>query len=536
MCRRPLVACPHDASSNAEGLEYMKVLAFAAEAWETGLVAGVLRDAATFANVNDKRLALSDVTTFQYEPHLIDGLVATGDLQVSSLESEFLSWQVPVRVPAPPKESLDSWLDRQASRIDRAQLINCDIILTPWELESWVLPTSPEWMERIAADIVLWTERQFDEMGPDLVLSVERRRMASVAAQIVAEHRGIPILSLIYSRVEQRWIIRTDGGIGMSEQDKLRIINAIPSSSAAQRATELANRVRRGAPLYESGNRTTDDSTSMTTWRNRRSEILGLAAAARSIGSRHLHPRGGRRAQRHKAIRYEQDFAGISLSELRTAVLRLYASLGGMKCLPKDFQYPEKPFVLWPLHKRPEDSGTALGRGLDEIATVLELRRRLPKSIDVVIREHPSMVGVRRSGFYRRLQLGGALIAGPASPTSELLARCSGVAGMSGTVLLEATLQGTPTLVLGEPEFLGCMSNVGWETLPSFVDQVLGQESVPLPEIPALRYLEWIFDNSDSQDSFYCYTSRKAEQYMIRSVAARYWNEAKRVCPSVTFP
>ncbi len=504
----------------------MRVLAFAAEAWETRLLAGVLRDPHTFGHAVERRLALSDVTTFQYEPQIIEQLLDAGDLQLSTLEPLFLSWQEPVTKPQPPPESLDSWLGRHASRITRAELINCDIILTPWEQREWGLAIEPAWVERIAADIAAWTERQFDELKPDLVLSIERRRLASVAAQVVAESRGISILSLIYSRVEQRWIVRSDGGIGMAEAERTRVRSFAPSREALASARDLASRVERGAPLYESVHRSGDPSTSLGVWHIRRSEFWGVLRAARSAASRHLHPRGGRRAQRHKAIRYEQKFIGISKSELRTAALRLYASFGGLKFLTRKYEYSGRPYVLWALHKRPEDSGTALGRGLEEGEAILALRQRLPMSYDLVVREHPSMIGVRSRDFYRKLLQGGARLTGPATPTKDLLKNASGVAGLSGTVLLEAALQGLPTLALGEPEFVGCISNSGWDGVPDFNAQISGLEEIALPSVQPLYYLAWIFDRSDPGDTFYHFPSEAAERTMIRSVAQRYWESA----------
>lgn len=498
----------------------MKVLAFAAEAWETRLLAGVLRDAKTFGNVIERRLALSDVTTFQYEPQIISEILAAGDLQVSTMESLFLSWQEPVKKPPPATESLDSWLNRNTSRIGRAELINCDIILTPWEQHTWGLALEQEWIERIAADIVAWTERQFDEFQPDLVLSIERRRMASVAAQVVAEKRHIPILSLIYSRVEERWIVRSDGGIGMSADERNRIDSFYPSQGALASARELANRVAAGSPLYESVHRSTAPSD---VWQARRSAFLGLVRAGRSTCSRHLHPRGGRRAQRHKAIRYEQDFIGLSKSEIKTATVRLYATFGGLKFLTGKFEYPRRPYVLWALHKRPEDSGTALGRGLEEGEAVLALRQRLPATIDLVVREHPSMIGMRSKYFYKKLLGGGVRLAGPTTPTKDLLAAAGGVAGLSGTILLEAALQGVPTLVLGEPEFEGCIVNQGFGEVDQFVAQVLGVEAIATPSIQPEKYLAWIFDHSDPSDTFYHFPSKESEGEMIQSVARRYW-------------
>lgn len=509
----------------------MRVLAFAAEAWETKLLLGVLQDTETFASAEARRIVLSDVTSIQYDREFLRSVQATPKIEVDSLESLFASWQQPDEHPPPPVEYLEQWAERMESRFDRQTLIASDIILSPWERGKWLLPTDPSWAERIAADQVAFAERQFKDFAPDVVLCVERRRLVGLAAQVVAEAKGIPCLTLVFTRVGNRWMVRRDGGIGMSQAEYSRLKSHRPSAEASREAQAIAHQVRQGWPLYDSLARQRTRTPSARSSSDLSIAIKEAAKIVRLIAVRHAHPRGGVRAQQYQSIRYEQDFYRLSKAQLRQAIAKVRAALPLIDPTYDRFD-PERatsPFVLWLLHTRPEDGVSSMGRGQDELEVLLELQRVLPDDIQLVAKEHLAMIGIRSGTFYERMRGAGIRVLAPQIDSSALLRFAGGLAGLSGTGLLEGLLVGKPTLVLGDPEFISCTSFSTWSAVEAFTEAVRSGEPCQGDARSAAEYLAWVLDNSDEQDLFWGDLDSEVGRRMIQSVALRFMCLAQEV-------
>lgn len=504
----------------------MRVLAFAAEAWESKLLLGILQDRETFASADARRLVMSDVTTLQYDRDFLDWLRSTPNIEVTSLESIFESWQLPSEVPSSTGETLKQWASRHNSRFSTATLLSSDIILTPWERSSWHLPTSAAWRERIAADQVAFAEEQIADFRPDVILCVERRRLVGLAAQVVAEAKGLTALTLVFSRVGSRWMVRSDGGIGMSASEYARFTSHRPSERTVDTVREITRSIRAGGPLYDSLARPRERNHGLRRKSGLVSAMAEFKRVARAIAIRHLHPRGGSRAQHFPAVRYEQDFRGLTKAQLRQVGVRICAALEiGSRALGDLSSIDARiPYVLWMLHTRPEDGVSAMGRGLDELEVLLELRRLLPAEIGLVVKENPSMLGTRLPSFYARIGQAGITLLGPRVDSATLLASASGVAGLSGTVLLEGLISGKPTLILGEPEFLGCTSFQAWSAVKQFSECVLSGEIPDADVHNAERYLAWVLENSDERDLFWGDLDSEDGDRMVQSAAKRFFS------------
>ncbi len=135
------------------------------------------------------------------------------------------------------------------------------------------------------------------------------------------------------------------------------------------------------------------------------------------------------------------------------------------------------------------------------------------------------MLGFRSRKFYKSLKdQKGVTLIDPGVPTMEVVKKSSGVAGLSGTVLLEAALVGRPTLALGQPEFSLCLSSNGWGEADAFFKLV----DMPNPDLDQgllEKYLALILRKSDSRDlPFLSDLGSHAGKAMIESVSSRFWS------------
>lgn len=108
-------------------------------------------------------------------------------------------------------------------------------------------------------------------------------------------------------------------------------------------------------------------------------------------------------------------------------------------------------FFLFPLQVQPEASSAYLAMFYANLAeTIRSSALTLPFPAKLCVKEHPSAVGSKPFGFYRRLsQIPNVVLVSPEENTQELIARSSGVITLSSTVGLEAALQGKAAYVLG---------------------------------------------------------------------------------------
>jgi hypothetical protein len=469
-------------------------------------------------------MALTDSYLIQYEPRFLSYLRSDSRIRVSDYSDRFLSWQQQGPYAPAPSLDIEVWLESMGAARSAESLLACDTILTPWEYEPCLLPLSEDWRRFIAADLIDWTINQFDAVDPDVVICVERRRLATAAAQVISDARGIPMLCLTMARVGNRWVVRQDLGYGTSDRQLRGILAHQPSETATLAAKQFVDRVRRGEPAYDSPSTSAlwaHRLDSFTAWQT---YAIHLASWGRQLLGRHL--RGGSRTQVIKSRRYEQAFARMSLHEARVEWNRLSLILRqgpfrrfSVKALG------EMRYVYWPLHSRPEDANSALGDGLDEQLLAVDLAARLHrKGVYLVAKENPLMLGWRSPTFYKRLRRAGVLLASPDTPSASLYMNSMGVAGLSGTALLEGAIVGVPTLAFGHPEFEACLNYQGLADVDAFVDSVAGEGKTAPARLSPERYLSWIFSRSDDCDlPFLSPLDTPKGARMAESVSRRFW-------------
>ena len=113
-------------------------------------------------------------------------------------------------------------------------------------------------------------------------------------------------------------------------------------------------------------------------------------------------------------------------------------------------------FIYFPLHVDPEASTMVLAPWhTDQLAVIEALAKAAPAHMQVVVKEHAPMLGLRPRGFYRRLaHMPRVTFVGPESSAFELIERAALTAVITGTAAWEALLLGHPVLIVGDSPFL----------------------------------------------------------------------------------
>lgn len=120
----------------------------------------------------------------------------------------------------------------------------------------------------------------------------------------------------------------------------------------------------------------------------------------------------------------------------------------GSKLRPKIAKY-----VLFPLHFQPEQS-TLVGGVFyaNQVALVENISKSLPLGWTLIVKEHPRGRGSRPLWQYKHLASFPNVLFNDA-PTKELMNGASAVITITGTIALEAAVQGTPSICLGQTYF-----------------------------------------------------------------------------------
>ena len=117
-----------------------------------------------------------------------------------------------------------------------------------------------------------------------------------------------------------------------------------------------------------------------------------------------------------------------------------------------------------PLHFQPErTSNPEGGPHYDQLEVALHLRRLLPATHHLAIREHPSQfmmmrnaLGYRSLNYYRALgSAEGVTLVSTKEDPFEVMDASAELVTIAGNAALEAVLRGTPASYLGQPWFRG---------------------------------------------------------------------------------
>jgi hypothetical protein len=161
---------------------------------------------------------------------------------------------------------------------------------------------------------------------------------------------------------------------------------------------------------------------------------------------------------------------------------------------------PSGPFAYYPLHVDPEASTiVSAPMHTNQLAVVEALVKSLPLGMNLLVKEHVPMLGVRPAGFYARLKMmPGVTLVSPFENSLSLIKRSTLTCVINGTAGWEAIQLGKPAIVIGQPHYValkeGFVRCPDLSSLPEAVHQALNL--APVNEERLLLYIAAIMDQS----------------------------------------
>ena len=168
---------------------------------------------------------------------------------------------------------------------------------------------------------------------------------------------------------------------------------------------------------------------------------------------------------------------------------------GRVEALPSLSSVPKERFALFALHYEPERSSIPEGYPFDsQLDAIIAARNLLPDAVTLLVKEHFSQKAAALRGFvgrsiefYSLLQeIPGVTILGTNSNTRDLIRSAECVMTFTGKVGIEAVLETTRVIFLGQPWWDAMPGTVHFDDLTNY-DQFLSR---PLPSVREVR--DWI--------------------------------------------
>jgi len=112
-------------------------------------------------------------------------------------------------------------------------------------------------------------------------------------------------------------------------------------------------------------------------------------------------------------------------------------------------------YILFPLQVTPESSINTLEQYFIEQERLIDLiRYNMPNNYYLLLKEHPSMIGIRKTEFYKKLRKkSGCLLVSPYLDTEEFVNGSKMVVSVTGTIGLECYFNNKPILLFGPTFF-----------------------------------------------------------------------------------
>ena len=162
-------------------------------------------------------------------------------------------------------------------------------------------------------------------------------------------------------------------------------------------------------------------------------------------------------------------------------------------------------FVYYALQYTPESSINGLmPYYVDQMRAIDRLLIGLPHGFRLLVKEHPAMMGVRDSAFYRQLRRRpGVVLVAPWVDSAQLIQKASLIASVTGTVGLESFLLDRPCCLFGKTFFSHlCYPAEEWMTRPGWISELLADYQAPsfeekVREIAKLLAIRFDFELAD---------------------------------------
>mgnify|MGYP000450313093 CR=1 FL=1 len=400
-----------------------------------------------------------------------------------------LTWQNRIRW-ATRKEALAA-IERVETRSglsDLDALVFSDLHLAPRERAPYYPPMSKAQALMAAALVMERVFEAFLHANPSIVVMIDEQYLVKNFVARLADKNNIPIR--VFRMARYKRYVKCDHFFLPSAEERLSWAHPQESQPASQTIFDTSL-YERNLSVQEKG-------------RIRRLRVQKISSTVsilrKALTEQRRKSKSGPKS-RPPEFRHALYW---SSSAWRVRVYLLNQSLRLLRYVWMRYPFIEKadirrPYVLIPLHVRPESSTLTQGPGMEDeelVKAVAEALNSRKLDLQCLVLEHPSMIQDRRMRFYRNLRkLPGVAFADPGLPTPELLGDAAGILTISGTAALEGALLDVPVHVVGFPEFLDSISSSGWNELPSFLEAVARGEG-PKSGTRVSLYLKNLEDNA----------------------------------------
>ena len=397
--------------------------------------------------------------------------------------------------------SRPDWTKKYGSDRSLEQVERSNQLIYGFEREFYFLKMRECCKEMIFSDLSLAVDNIIEETNPVAIISIERQTLPVNLAQVVSEYRKIPWFSILPTRLGSRWYVSDEFGLGMSESKFQSICSYKSLQETRDSVEEFVKGIKEkfvgsyitwiGGEYFQSS----DYPNMITVKKSKMAQISRwlLTFVKQLISRFHFHPK----VMTIQPVILDYSRFRLTIFEIRSLLTRIRHLVFPQRLFHKDA--PQKKYIFWALHVRPEGSSNVLSLGLDEIEVLKKFAAVMPDNLTLVVKENPIMFGQRSLGFYKYLsEIPNVYLVDPFISSVEFISKSIGVAGISGTALLEAEIVGKPAICFGRPEFEKFLGFNGWADLSSFLIAALDGSYIPSKDLRV--YLEYLFEESDAED------------------------------------
>ncbi len=153
----------------------------------------------------------------------------------------------------------------------------------------------------------------------------------------------------------------------------------------------------------------------------------------------------------------------------------------GSKDWKEKLDSSSKPIIYIPLQYFPEATIDYWCEDLNVIEydeRLMDYILQLSSDFQILIKEHPNVIGIRNSTFYKKiLKIEGVIISPPCENSNSIVALCDAVLVWTGSVGFEAALRGKPVITTCKPyyafgdQFLKLCKKTSSEEILSFINK-----------------------------------------------------------------
>lgn len=445
------------------------------EPWETRIATEVLTLADEAGEIGKATMLIAD----PYQIRTNDGvtrlqkLVQNPHFSMEVAFQELLDWQEKINKARKPEvEHLLAQLEADSGVSQLGELIASDLHLVPRERAPYYRPMTRTQALMAAALVFQRVLTIYRDVQPSLVAMIDEQYLVKNFVARLAAVDGTPIRVMRMARYQ--------GFVKCDDFFLPEMPVGQKNRKEPAKATSASDPTDFGSSLYEK-NLSVSGKKTIRDLRQKKipSTLKIFREGIRKQRKKKKAGRGSRPEEYRRPLYW-------SSSVWRVHVYLLLQSFRMLRYVWLSYPYSpaEKitgPYVVVPLHVRPESGTLTKGPGLEDedvAQAVAKIIGALKLNMTCVVLEHPSMIQDRRFRFYTKLlRSPHVLIADPALETVTLLREASAIVTIAGTAALEASLLGVPVHVMGQPEFLPAIASTGPERLEKFLQEVAAGEA-----------------------------------------------------------